>query len=658
MENNNEIEIQNTEEISMVDKQNDYNENQIQVLEGLEAVRKRPGMYIGSTGPKGLHHLVYEIVDNAIDEALAGYCTEIEVEILPGDIIRVTDNGRGIPTGIHPKEKISAATVVYTILHAGGKFGGGGYKVAGGLHGVGASVVNALSEYLELTVYDGKHIHFQRFDRGNYSEPLKIVGDTDKTGTSVLFKPDPEIFQETTVFDYETLLKRLREQAFLNAGIKIIFTDKRNESEPVGETLHYEGGIRQFVEHIHKTRGVTPFSEEVIYVNGMEGDTFAEIALQYNDTYNDLILSFANNIHTPDGGTHETGFKNALTKVINNYGKKFGYLKDDDKLLGDDVREGLTAIVSVKLTNCEFEGQTKGRLGNPEVRPFVDKIVTEKLMNYFEENPTVAKAIFDKSVQAQKAREAAKKARELTRRKSALESSSLPGKLADCSERDASLTEIYIVEGDSAGGSAKEGRDRKYQAILPLWGKMLNVEKARIDKVYGNEKLMPVVTALGTSIGEDFDLSKLRYGKVIIMADADVDGSHIRTLLLTFFFRFMRPLIEDGHIYLAQPPLFKVARGKQVRYAFSDAERDQYISELSGENNLKVNVQRYKGLGEMDPEQLWETTMDPERRTMIKVTMEDAVKADEIFTILMGDKVAPRKEFIEKNAEYVKDLDV
>lgn len=658
MENNNEIEIQNTEEISMVDKQNDYNENQIQVLEGLEAVRKRPGMYIGSTGPKGLHHLVYEIVDNAIDEALAGYCTEIEVEILPGDIIRVTDNGRGIPTGIHPKEKISAATVVYTILHAGGKFGGGGYKVAGGLHGVGASVVNALSEYLELTVYDGKHIHFQRFDRGNYSEPLKIIGDTDKTGTSVLFKPDPEIFQETTVFDYETLLKRLREQAFLNAGIKIIFTDKRTESEPVGETLHYEGGIRQFVEHIHKTRGVTPLSEEVIYVNGMEGDTFAEIALQYNDTYNDLILSFANNIHTPDGGTHETGFKNALTKVINNYGKKFGYLKDDDKLLGDDVREGLTAIVSVKLTNCEFEGQTKGRLGNPEVRPFVDKIVTEKLMNYFEENPTVAKAIFDKSVQAQKAREAAKKARELTRRKSALESSSLPGKLADCSERDASLTEIYIVEGDSAGGSAKEGRDRKYQAILPLWGKMLNVEKARIDKVYGNEKLMPVVTALGTSIGEDFDLSKLRYGKVIIMADADVDGSHIRTLLLTFFFRFMRPLIEDGHIYLAQPPLFKVARGKQVRYAFSDAERDQYISELSGENNLKVNVQRYKGLGEMDPEQLWETTMDPERRTMIKVTMEDAVKADEIFTILMGDKVAPRKEFIEKNAEYVKDLDV
>ena len=658
MEKNNEIEIENTEQISAIDKDNNYDENQIQVLEGLEAVRKRPGMYIGSTGPKGLHHLVYEIVDNAIDEALAGYCTLINVELLPGNIVRVTDNGRGIPTGIHPKEKISAATVVYTILHAGGKFGGGGYKVAGGLHGVGASVVNALSEYLELTVFDGEHIHFQRFDRGNYSEPLKVIGDTDKTGTSVLFKPDPEVFLETTEFDYEVLLKRLREQAFLNAGIKIIFEDKRDENNPVSETLHYEGGIRQFVEHIHKTRGVEPLSEEVIYVNGMEGDTFAEIALQYNDTYNDLILSFANNIHTPDGGTHETGFKNALTKVINSYGKKFGYLKDDEKLMGDDVREGLTAIVSVKLTNCEFEGQTKGRLGNPEVRPFVDKLVTEKLMNYFEENPTVAKTIFDKSVQAKKAREAAKKARELTRRKSALESSSLPGKLADCSERDAELTEIYIVEGDSAGGSAKEGRERKYQAILPLWGKMLNVEKARIDKVYGNEKLMPVVTALGTSIGEDFDITKLRYGKVIIMADADVDGSHIRTLLLTFFFRFMRPLIEEGHVYLAQPPLFKVARGKQTRYAFSDAERDKYIAELGGDNGQKVNVQRYKGLGEMDPIQLWETTMDPERRTMIKVSLEDAEKADEIFTILMGDKVQPRREFIEKNAEYAKDLDV
>lgn len=647
-----------TEKISQINKSNNYDENQIQVLEGLEAVRKRPGMYIGSTGPKGLHHLVYEIVDNAIDEALAGYCTEIEVDILPDNIIRVTDNGRGIPTGIHPKEKISAATVVYTILHAGGKFGGGGYKVAGGLHGVGASVVNALSEWLELTVYDGTNIHFQRFDRGSYSEPLKIIGETSKTGTSVSFKADPEIFTETTTYEYEVLLKRLREQAFLNAGVKIIFTDMRNELDPIQEVLHYEGGIRQFVEHIHKTKGVEPISEDVIYFQGIEGDTFAEIALQYNDTYNDLILSFANNIHTPDGGTHETGFKNALTKVINEYGKKFNLLKDGDKLMGDDVREGLTAIVSVKLTNCEFEGQTKGRLGNPEVRPLVDKIVTEKLMNYLEENPTIAKTIFEKSVQAQRAREAAKKARELTRRKSALESSSLPGKLADCSERNNEFTEIYIVEGDSAGGSAKEGRDRKFQAILPLWGKMLNVEKARIDKVYGNEKLMPVVTALGTSIGEDFDISKLRYGKVIIMADADVDGSHIRTLLLTFFFRFMRELIEEGHIYIAQPPLFKVYRGKQVRYAFSDEERDKYISELAGENNLKVDVQRYKGLGEMDPEQLWETTMNPETRTMIKITMEDAIKADEIFTILMGDKVTPRREFIESNAEYVKDLDV
>ena len=653
--NNEELE---TEKISQIDKDNNYDESQIQVLEGLEAVRKRPGMYIGSTGPKGLHHLVYEIVDNAIDEALAGYCTEIEVDILPGDVIRVTDNGRGIPTGIHPKEGISAATVVYTILHAGGKFGGGGYKVAGGLHGVGASVVNALSEWLELTVYDGEHIHFQRFDRGSYSEQLKVIGDTDKTGTSVSFKADPEIFTETTTYEYEVLLKRLREQAFLNAGIKIVFSDKRDEENIISETLHYEGGIRQFVEHIHKTKGVDPITPEVIYFQGMEGDTFAEIALQYNDSYNDLILSFANNIHTPDGGTHETGFKNALTKVINEYGKKFNLLKDGSKLMGDDVREGLTAVVSVKLTNCEFEGQTKGRLGNPEVRPLVDKIVTEKLMNYLEENPAVAKSIFDKSMQAQRAREAAKKAREMTRRKSALESASLPGKLADCSERDPEFTEIYIVEGDSAGGSAKEGRDRKYQAILPLWGKMLNVEKARIDRVYGNEKLMPVVTALGTSIGEDFDISKLRYGKVIIMADADVDGSHIRTLLLTFFFRFMRELVEEGHIYIAQPPLFKVYRGKQTRYAFSDEERDAYIKELAGENNLKVDVQRYKGLGEMDPEQLWETTMNPETRTMIKITMDDAIKADETFTILMGDKVGPRREFIETNAEYVKDLDV
>ncbi len=638
-----------------------YDENQIQVLEGLEAVRKRPGMYIGSTGPKGLHHLVYEIVDNAIDEALAGYCTQITVDILKGDIIRVSDNGRGIPTGIHPKEGISAATVVYTILHAGGKFGGGGYKVAGGLHGVGASVVNALSEWLELTVKDGTHIHFQRFHNGGqYDEPMKVTGDTAETGTTVVFKADPTIFEETTVYDYEVLLKRLREQAFLNAGVKIVFSDLRNPDEPVTETLHYEGGIKQFVEHIHNTRGLEPLSEEVIYVSGTQGDSTAEVAMMYNDSYNELILSFANNIHTVDGGSHETGFKNALTKVINDYGKKFNLLKDGDKLLGDDVREGLTAIVSVKLTDCEFEGQTKGRLGNPEVRPFVENMVYEKLMYYFEENPAVARSVFDKSQAAQRAREAAKKARETARRKSAMESASLPGKLSDCSEKDIKYTEIYIVEGDSAGGSAKQGRDRRYQAILPLWGKMLNVEKARIDKVYCNEKLMPVVTALGTSIGDDFDISKLRYGKVIIMADADVDGSHIRTLLLTFFFRFMRPLISNGNIYIAQPPLFKVSKGaKQVRYAFSDEERDKYIEELKGNNeNAKIDVQRYKGLGEMNPEQLWETTMDPETRTMLKVTMEDAVKADEIFTILMGDKVLPRREFIEKNAKYVESLDI
>lgn len=654
----NNIELEN-ENVSQVDKSNSYDENQIQVLEGLEAVRKRPGMYIGSTGPKGLHHLVYEIVDNAIDEALAGYCTEITVDILTNDIIRVTDNGRGIPTGIHPTEKISAATVVYTILHAGGKFGGGGYKVAGGLHGVGASVVNALSEWLELTVYDGENIHFQRFDRGSYSEPIKIIGSTEKTGTSVSFKADPEIFTESTVYDYEVLLKRLREQAFLNAGIKIVFSDRRDEANAVSETLHYEGGIREFVNHIHKTRGVTPVSDEVVYFQGMEGDMFAEIALQYNDTYNDVIMSFANNIHTPDGGTHETAFKNSITKVLNEYGKKFGMLKDGERLMGEDVREGLTAIVSVKLTNCEFEGQTKGRLGNPEVKPFVEKIVTEKFMDFLEENPSVASAIFDKSVAAKRAREAAKKARDNERkRKSALDSVSLPGKLADCSEKDPSNTEIYIVEGDSAGGSAKEGRDRKFQAILPLWGKMLNVEKVRIDKVYGNQKLMPVVTALGTSLGDDFDCSKLRYDKVIIMADADVDGSHIRTLLLTFFFRYMRGLIEQGHVYIAQPPLFKVFRGKQVRYAYSDEERDKFISELAGESGVKVDVQRYKGLGEMDPVQLWETTMDPETRIMIRVTMEDAMRADEIFTVLMGDKVDPRREFIEKNAQYVKNLDV
>ncbi len=655
MEENNEL---NSRDISKISENNNYDESQIQVLEGLEAVRTRPGMYIGSTGEKGLHHLVYEIVDNAIDEALAGFCSEIRVNILPGDVIEVSDNGRGIPTGIHPKEGISAATVVFTVLHAGGKFGGGGYKVAGGLHGVGASVVNALSEWLELTVYDGENIHFQRFDRGNYTEEIKVIGKTDKTGSTIKFKADPLIFQTTTVYNYDTLLRRLREQAFLNAGVKIVFSDLRDEENVQSETLHYEGGIKQFVEHIHKVRGLTPLFSDVIYFSGSQGDSFAEIAFQYNTDDKETILSFANNIHTIDGGSHEDGYKNAVKKVLNNYGKKFGLIKDGSVFSGEDVREGLTAIISVKLTNCEFEGQTKGRLGNPEVRPLVDKIVTEKFMNYLEENPTVARMIFDKAVLAQKAREAAKRARDLTKRKSALESAQLPGKLADCSESGIENTEIYIVEGDSAGGSAKEGRDRRYQAILPLWGKMLNVEKARIDKVYGNEKLMPVVTALGTSIGEDFDITRLRYGKIIIMADADVDGSHIRTLLLTFFFRFMPQLIKEGHVYIAQPPLFKVYRGKQVRYAFSDEERDQFIKELEGENKLKVDVQRYKGLGEMDPEQLWETTMDPERRTMIKISLEDAAKADETFTILMGDNVGPRREFIEKNARYAKDLDI
>ena len=637
---------------------NNYDENDIQVLEGLEAVRKRPGMYIGSTGPSGLHHLVYEIVDNSIDEALAGYCTEITVEILPGDVIRVSDNGRGIPVGIHPKEGISAATVVYTILHAGGKFGGGGYKVSGGLHGVGASVVNALSEWLELTVKDGEHVYFQKFNRGNYDEQLKIIGDTTETGTSVMFKADGEIF-EHTVYDYETLLKRLREQAFLNAGIKIVFSDKRDPNEIKGETLHYEGGIRQFVEHIHQTRGYEAISGDVIYISGTQGDSFAEIALQYNDSYNEVILSFANNIHTKDGGSHENGFKNALTKVINEYGKKMGKLKDKESLKGDDVREGLTAIISVKLTECEFEGQTKGRLGNPEVKPFVEKLVTEKLMNFLEENPDISNLIFDKCMSALRAREAAKRAREAERKKNAFGNSPMPEKLADCAERDNRYTEIYIVEGDSAGGSAKQGRDRKYQAILSLWGKMLNVEKARIDRIYGNDKLEPVVTALGTGIGEDFDIEKLRYGKVIIMADADVDGMHIRTLLLTFFFRYMRPLIEQGHVYIAQPPLFKVERKKKVYYAFSDEERDRYTAELSEDGKYKdVAVQRYKGLGEMDPEQLWETTMDPERRTIIRITMEDALKADETFSILMGDKVEPRRKFIEKNAKFAQNLDI
>mgnify|MGYP000077315732 CR=1 FL=1 len=650
-----------------------YGADDIQILEGLEAVRKRPGMYIGSTGESGLHHLVYEIVDNAIDEALAGYCTEINVKILPGDVIEVTDNGRGIPTGIHPKEKISAATVVYTILHAGGKFGGGGYKVSGGLHGVGASVVNALSEWLELTVYDGKEIHFQRFENGgHYKEQMKVIGTTDKTGTQVRFKPDSTIFHSTE-FKYDILLDRLREQAFLNAGLKIVLSDLRDEDKPKQEFLQYEGGIISYVEWLQKKRGAEALHPDVVYIEGLLDNISVEIAFQYNTDFNsETFRSFANNIHTVDGGTHEIAFKNALNKVINDFVKQYkeqqannnkkskkkqDEVKEFVPLSGEAIREAINAVISVKLPECEFEGQTKGKLGNPEVRPVVYKITVEKLTYYFEEHPDTIATIAQKCINAQAARDAAKKAME-AKRKSVTDGASLPGKLADCSDTDPEKTEVYIVEGDSAGGSAKQGRDRRFQAILPLWGKMLNVEKARADKVYNNDKLQPVVKALGTGIGEDFDITKLRYGRVVVMADADVDGSHIRTLLLTFFFRFMRPLIEEGHVYLAQPPLFKVFRGKKVRYAFSDEERDAYIAELAGESNAKVDVQRYKGLGEMDPEQLWETTMDPAARTMIKVNLEDAAKADEIFSILMGDKVEPRREFIEQNARYAKDLDI
>jgi len=650
-----------------------YGADDIQILEGLEAVRKRPGMYIGSTGESGLHHLVYEIVDNAIDEALAGYCTEINVKILPGDVIEVTDNGRGIPTGIHPKKKISAATVVYTILHAGGKFGGGGYKVSGGLHGVGASVVNALSEWLELTVYDGKEIHFQRFENGgHYKEQMKVIGTTDKTGTQVRFKPDSTIFHSTE-FKYDILLDRLREQAFLNAGLKIVLSDLRDEDKPKQEVLQYEGGIISYVEWLQKKRGAEELHPDVVYIEGLLDNISVEIAFQYNTDFNsETFRSFANNIHTVDGGTHEIAFKNALNKVINDFVKQYkeqqannnkkskkkqDEVKEFVPLSGEAIREAINAVISVKLPECEFEGQTKGKLGNPEVRPVVYKITVEKLTYYFEEHPDTIATIAQKCINAQAARDAAKKAME-AKRKSVTDGASLPGKLADCSDTDPEKTEVYIVEGDSAGGSAKQGRDRRFQAILPLWGKMLNVEKARADKVYNNDKLQPVVKALGTGIGEDFDITKLRYGRVVVMADADVDGSHIRTLLLTFFFRFMRPLIEEGHVYLAQPPLFKVFRGKKVRYAFSDEERDAYIAELAGESNAKVDVQRYKGLGEMDPEQLWETTMDPAARTMIKVNLEDAAKADEIFSILMGDKVEPRREFIEQNARYAKDLDI
>ena len=638
-------------------KQSHYDETQIQVLEGLEAVRKRPGMYIGSTGPRGLHHLVYEIVDNAIDEALAGYCTHIETEILEGDVIRVTDNGRGIPVGIHPKMGIPAVTVVYTILHAGGKFGGEGYKVSGGLHGVGASVVNALSEWLIVEVKNGEHIYQQKFARGVAQGDLQIIGDTDETGTRVTFKPDGEIFEEL-VYDYETLHTRLREQAFLNAGVRMTITDRRTPTGP-SDSMCYEGGIRSFVEFIHQRRGLEALHEDVIYMKGDSGDNVAEVAMQYNDSYNELLLSFANNINTGEGGTHEDGFKQALTRVLNAYARKNNLLKDSDKnLSGEDCREGLTAIISVKLREPQFEGQTKGKLGNTEMRQVVSAIVTDKLTTYFEENPQVARIIIEKAITASRAAEAARKAREATRRKSPLEGVGLPSKLKDCSERNNERTELFIVEGDSAGGSASDGRDRRFQAILSLWGKMLNVEKARLDKVYSNEKLLPIIAAVGCGIGEDFDASKIRYNKIIIMADADVDGSHIRTLLLTFFFRHMRPLIELGHVYIAQPPLYKVSRGKQFHYAYTEAERDACIAELNPDGTGKVDIQRYKGLGEMDPVQLWETTMDPARRVMLRVNMEDAMRADETFTILMGDKVQPRREFIEQNAQYVTNLDV
>ncbi len=632
-----------------------YDASAIQVLEGLEAVRKRPGMYIGSTGPKGLHHLVYEIVDNSIDEALAGYCTHIEVEILPDNIITVRDNGRGIPVGINEQQGLPAVTVVLTVLHAGGKFGGSGYKVSGGLHGVGSSVVNALSEWFQVEVSQNGHIHRQSFTRGNIASELEIVGDTEETGTFISFKADPEIFTETTVYEYEVLQRRLREQAFLNAGLSITLTDSRDSENIVTENFCYEGGIKSFVDYINTSRGLTPVVDDIMHFTTVNGDRSAEVSLSYNDGYNEIILSFANGVRTIDGGTHENGFKTALTRVFNEYGRKFKLLKDNDKnLSGDDVREGLTAVISVKLTEAEFEGQTKSKLGNTEMQTIVAKMMYEKLMTYFEENPSIAKAIFNKALDASRAREAARKARDSARRKSALEGNSLPGKLADCIDKNPENTEIFIVEGDSAGGSAKEGRDNRIQAILPLWGKMLNVEKARIDKVIGNDKLTPVVLALGTGIGEEFDISKIRYHKIVIMADADVDGQHIRTLLLTFFFRYMRKLIDEGYIYIAQPPLFKISKGKKFEYAFSDEQRDQIIEEMGG----SCDIQRYKGLGEMDPEQLWETTMDPATRTMLRVTLEDAMEADETFSILMGDKVEPRRDFIEKNAKYVQNLDI
>ena len=632
----------------------EYDASEIQVLEGLEAVRKRPGMYIGSTSASGLHHLVYEIVDNAIDEALAGYCTDITVTINPGNTITVTDNGRGIPVDIQKQTGRPALEVVFTVLHAGGKFGGGGYKVSGGLHGVGASVVNALSEWLEVQVHKDGHIYEMKFSRGHITSEMQMIGDTDHTGTTVTFKPDGEMF-DTLEYDYETLHTRMREQAFLNAGLRITITDARHGQEQ-SETMRYEGGIREFVTYINRNK--TPLHEEVIYLAGAKDDATAEIAMQYNDGYNETLVSFANDIHTPEGGMHETGFKAALTRVLNAYGVKYGMIKDGDKVSGEDVREGITAVISVKLTEAQFEGQTKAKLGNAYIRTLVDNIVSDQLAAYLEEHPVVARTILDKAMTANRAREAARKARESIRRKTVLGGAAMPDKLRDCNENNPELTELYIVEGDSAGGSATQGRDSRFQAILPLWGKMLNVEKARVDKVYGNDKLQPVIIALGAGIGEDFDENKLRYHKIIIMADADVDGAHIRTLLLTFFFRYMRPLIEQGYVYSAVPPLFKLSRGKTTRLAFSEEERDAISAEMRGGNpGVKIDISRFKGLGEMNPHELWETTMDPEKRTLRRITLDDAVKADATFTVLMGEKVEPRKEFIERRAKYAVNLD-
>ena len=632
----------------------EYDASEIQVLEGLEAVRKRPGMYIGSTSASGLHHLVYEIVDNAIDEALAGYCTDITVTINPGNTITVTDNGRGIPVDIQKQTGRPALEVVFTVLHAGGKFGGGGYKVSGGLHGVGASVVNALSEWLTVQVHKDGKIHEMKFSRGAITQEITVIGTTDHTGTTVTFKPDGEMF-DTLEYDYETLHTRMREQAFLNAGLRITITDARPGQEQ-SETMRYEGGIREFVTYINRNK--TPLHEEVIYLAGAKDDATAEIAMQYNDGYNETLVSFANDIHTPEGGMHETGFKAALTRVLNAYGLKYGMIKDGDKVSGEDVREGITAVISVKLTEAQFEGQTKAKLGNAYIRTLVDNIVSDQLAAYLEEHPVVARTILDKAMTANRAREAARKARESIRRKTVLGGAAMPDKLRDCNENNPELTELYIVEGDSAGGSATAGRDSRFQAILPLWGKMLNVEKARVDKVYGNDKLQPVIIALGAGIGEDFDENKLRYHKIIIMADADVDGAHIRTLLLTFFFRYMRPLIEQGYVYSAVPPLFKLSRGKTTRLAFSEEERDAISAEMRGGNpNVKIDINRFKGLGEMNPHELWETTMDPEKRTLRRITLDDAVKADATFTVLMGEKVEPRKEFIERRAKYAVNLD-